>query len=164
MTKASLTKFDYSELKNLQRLVYLLDGIFRVPFTKYRFGIDPILGLIPGFGDMASLVVSVGVLIEIGRKGVSASLMGHMIFNVVLDATVGAIPILGNVFDFFFKSNQRNIRMYEEYLRHKYKIEIKPYTFETAAADKVEENAENKEEADAESFTEKGAEKEDLAP
>ncbi|WP_316812134.1 DUF4112 domain-containing protein [Pedobacter heparinus] len=93
----------------LSRISYLMDEQFRFPGTKFRFGLDPILNLIPVAGDMAGLVVSAGLLIAMAKKGASNKLVVLMSLNILLDATIGAIPIIGQLFDFFFKANSRNI-------------------------------------------------------
>lgn len=95
----------------LSRISYLMDEQFRFPGTKFRFGLDPILNLIPVAGDMAGLVVSAGLLLAIAKKGASSKLVVLMTLNILLDATIGAIPIVGQIFDFFFKANSRNIEL-----------------------------------------------------
>ncbi|TCC96483.1 DUF4112 domain-containing protein [Pedobacter hiemivivus] len=93
----------------LSRISYLMDEQFRFPGTKLRFGLDPIFNLIPVAGDMAGLVISAGLLLAIAKKGASNKLVVLMLLNILLDATIGAIPIVGQIFDFFFKANSRNI-------------------------------------------------------
>lgn len=95
----------------LSRISYLMDEQFRFPGTKFRFGLDPILNLIPIAGDMAGLIVSAGLLLAIVKKGASSKLVVLMTLNILLDATIGAIPIVGQIFDFFFKANSRNIEL-----------------------------------------------------
>lgn len=105
----------------LNRISYLMDEQFRFPGTKFRFGLDPLLNLIPVAGDMAGLVISAGLLLAIARKGASNKLVVLMSLNILLDATIGAIPIIGQIFDFFFKANSRNIGlMKEHYLEGKH--------------------------------------------
>src|SRR5687767_5126994 len=93
----------------LEMLGHLMDNAFRVPGTNFRFGLDPVLGLIPGVGDFASSVVSVLILISAVRYGVPRITLIRMALNVGLDFVVGAIPIVGDVFDAWWKSNQRNL-------------------------------------------------------
>ncbi|WP_316793779.1 DUF4112 domain-containing protein [Pedobacter frigoris] len=93
----------------LTKISYLMDEQFRFPGTKFRFGLDPILNLIPIAGDMAGLVVSAGLLLAMAKRGASSKLVVLMSLNILLDATIGAIPIIGQIFDFFFKANSRNI-------------------------------------------------------
>jgi hypothetical protein len=95
----------------VDQLTYLMDNRFRLPGTGFRFGLDPILGLVPGVGDAISLAIS-GVLITyMYRHGASRKALIMMIGNVVLDATFGSIPLIGNIFDFAYKANDRNIRI-----------------------------------------------------
>ncbi|MGB3779890.1 MAG: DUF4112 domain-containing protein [Tunicatimonas sp.] len=103
------------ELKWVDKITELMDSKFRVPGTNLRFGLDPILGLVPGLGDASSLAVSGSLIYYMAKFGASRKLIYMMIGNVVLDATLGSIPILGNIFDFAFKANQRNIRMLKRY-------------------------------------------------
>jgi hypothetical protein len=99
----------------LTRISYLMDEQFRFPGTNFRFGLDPIFNLIPIAGDMAGFVVSAGLLIAMAKKGASNRLVVLMSLNILLDATIGAIPIIGQVFDFFYKANSRNIRLMKEH-------------------------------------------------
>ncbi|MEQ9440204.1 MAG: DUF4112 domain-containing protein, partial [Cyclobacteriaceae bacterium] len=102
---------DVPDLKWVDRITRMMDSKFRVPGTNFRFGLDPILGLVPGLGDAASVAVSGSLIYYMARHGVSRKVIIMMLGNVALDAIFGSIPILGNVFDFFFKANQRNVRL-----------------------------------------------------
>ncbi|MBC7566188.1 MAG: DUF4112 domain-containing protein [Pedobacter sp.] len=105
----------------ISRFSYLMDEQFRFPGTKFRFGLDPILNLVPFVGDMAGLLISGGLLVATARKGASNKLVVLMSVNILLDATVGAIPVIGQIFDFFFKANTRNIKlMSAHYLENKH--------------------------------------------
>jgi heme/copper-type cytochrome/quinol oxidase subunit 3 len=105
----------------ISRFSYLMDEQFRFPGTKFRFGLDPILNLFPFVGDMAGLLISGGLLMAMAKKGASNKLVVLMSANILLDATVGAIPVIGQIFEFFFKANTRNIRlMKEHYLENKH--------------------------------------------
>jgi len=99
----------------VDRLTDLLDTKFLIPGTNIRFGLDFLLGLIPGFGDAVSLAISGVMIATMARHGVSARLVARMLFNVLLDAVVGTIPLLGNVFDLFFKANTRNLQLMRQY-------------------------------------------------
>lgn len=88
----------------------------RIPGTELRFGIDPILGLIPGFGDAAGAVLAGWILVESYRMGASRATLLRMAGNVAIDAVVGAIPILGDLFDFVWKANLRNVALLERHL------------------------------------------------
>lgn len=97
------------------RLARLLDSQFRVPGTRMRFGVDGVLGLVPGVGDAAGLALSTMVIVQAVRLGARGSTVARMVLNVALDAVVGSIPLLGSVFDFAFKANDRNVTLL---LRH----------------------------------------------
>jgi uncharacterized protein DUF4112 len=94
----------------------LLDAGIRIPGTEIRFGIDPILGLIPGAGDAAGAVLAGWILVEAFRMGASRATLLRMAGNVAIDAAVGTIPILGDIFDFAWKANLRNVALLERHL------------------------------------------------
>ncbi len=115
MDKTTITPIKTSaqlpDMKWVDRISHLMDSRFRIPGTRFRFGLDPILGLLPGVGDAASLAVSGVLIYHMARFGASRKLVIMMAGNVMLDALLGSIPILGNIFDFFSKANERNIRL-----------------------------------------------------
>ena len=98
-----------------ERVSYLMDEKFRIPGTNFRFGIDPLLNLIPVLGDISGFAVSIVLILTMARHGLSRKVLILMFLNVILDSTIGAIPIIGQVFDFAYKSNSRNIRLLKEY-------------------------------------------------
>src|SRR6266550_8084120 len=93
----------------------VMDDLIAFPATKFRFGLDPLIGLVPGIGDTASAIVSALVLIQAARRGVPKILLARMSLNILINEIVGIIPGLGDVFSFWFKSNKRN---YELLLAH----------------------------------------------
>ena len=95
----------------LERLTSLMDDTFRLPGTSIRFGWDAILGLVPGIGDIVSTCLTAGVLVEAWRLGVSRWTLVRMVGNLVLDAAIGSVPVVGDVFDIAFKANRRNFRL-----------------------------------------------------
>ncbi len=103
------------KLKWAERVSYLMDEKFRIPGTNFRFGIDPLLNLIPVLGDISGFAVSIVLVLTMARHGLSRKVLILMFMNVILDSTIGAIPIIGQVFDFAYKSNSRNIRLLKEY-------------------------------------------------
>ena len=105
--------------RRLRRLGRILDAEYRIPGTRYRFGLDPLLGLLPGVGDTAGVALSAYILYEARRLGVSRSTLTRMAANVGVDALIGTIPVAGDLFDFAYKSNQRNLRMIERELDEK---------------------------------------------
>jgi hypothetical protein len=109
---AAPTSFDADErLRWVERVAYLLDSQFRLPGTQFRFGLDPLLGLLPIVGDLSTTVVSVALLLTMLRHGASGAVVVRMGLNILLDTVVGAIPLVGNVFDFAYKSNERNVAL-----------------------------------------------------
>lgn len=99
----------------LERISYLMDEQFRLPGTKFRFGLDPIINLVPFIGDISGLIVSGGLLFAVARKGATNKLVVLMCINILIDTVVGAIPLVGQIFDFFFKSNTRNLKLVKEH-------------------------------------------------
>ena len=98
-----------SELEPLFRwLALIMDNFLRVPGTNFRFGLDPIMGLLPGLGDTGSAVISAMALIAAARRGLPKILLARMSLNILINEVVGIIPILGDAFSFWFKSNARN--------------------------------------------------------
>lgn len=112
----------HPKLKHISWIIRLMDSQFRIPGTNFRFGLDPIMGLIPGFGDMGGLIVSAMILSSLAKNGASGFVLARMVLNIVIDSVIGSIPVLGDVFDFAFKANQRNLKLLEEHYvegRHK---------------------------------------------
>lgn len=111
-----------SELRHVERLAKLMDSQFQIPGTKFRFGLDPLIGLVPGLGDFAGLLVSAFMLLTCARNGASSFLLARMTLNILIDATIGSIPLIGDVFDFAYKANNRNLKLMREHYvqgRHK---------------------------------------------
>src|ERR1700754_3410740 len=102
-----------TSLKKLALIAKLMDAQFRIPGTDIRFGIDPLIGLIPGFGDFAGFVISACLLGMLAQNGASGFVLARMALNIVLDSVIGTIPILGDLFDLMFKANQRNLKLLE---------------------------------------------------
>ncbi len=99
------------DLKWIDTMSNVMDSKFKVPGTNFRFGLDPILGLLPGIGDATSLAVSGVLIFYMAKYGASRKLIILMTGNVLLDAIIGSIPILGNIIDFYNKANVRNIKL-----------------------------------------------------
>jgi hypothetical protein len=100
----------------LERLVFLLDQAIGIPGTRWRIGLDGIAGLLfPGAGDAAGALVSAALVLLAARQGVPRVVVGRMVFNVALDAVIGAIPLLGDLFDFAWKANTRNLQLLERH-------------------------------------------------
>jgi hypothetical protein len=99
------------ELARLEWLADLLDSKFVVPGTNIRFGLDGVIGLIPGIGDVISALISLYLISRASQLGLSPWIKARMVWNVAVDTLVGAVPILGDIFDVSFKSNRRNIAL-----------------------------------------------------
>ena len=106
---------DDERLARLRRLAWWLDEGIRVPGTGIRFGLDPILGLVPGLGDVAGALLGGAILMEAYRRRMPGSTLLRMAANVILDTTAGAVPLIGDLFDFVWKSNRRNLDLLERH-------------------------------------------------
>lgn len=103
------------KLHNIRKFATLLDSQFTIPGINYKFGIDPILGLIPFIGSFSGFITGF-VLIWMGRKnGARGLVLLKMIGNISLDFVIGLVPVVGNVADFVIKSNERNYNLLEEH-------------------------------------------------
>lgn len=100
-----------SEIDRLDKLATLLDSQYRVPGTSIRFGWDTILGLVPGVGDLATLVPSAYLIYKAHKLGARKRTIGRMAINTGLDVTLGAVPVIGDVFDLVYKANNRNFAL-----------------------------------------------------
>jgi hypothetical protein len=102
-------------LEHLRRLAYWLDEGVPLPGTRYRIGLDPILGLVPGVGDATGAVMAVAILAEAGRRGTSRLTLTRIAANIALDALLGAVPVFGDAFDAIWKANLRNVALLEQH-------------------------------------------------
>jgi len=102
-------------LDALRRWARIFDSAFRIPGTQITFGIDPILGLVPGLGDVASPVFSLLFIWHGFRLGVPKVVLARMVLNVLIDTGVGAIPVIGDLFDFGWKANAWNLALLERH-------------------------------------------------
>ncbi|SHJ16452.1 DUF4112 domain-containing protein [Wenxinia saemankumensis] len=105
------------ELEKLDRMARLLDARYGVPGTRWRFGLDSVLGLIPGIGDAAAAAPSAWIIRKAHQLGVPGHVKARMVANTAIDTVVGSVPVLGNVFDFFYKDNLRNVNLLRDHLR-----------------------------------------------
>ena len=100
-------------LQRARWLAWLLDNSIPIPGTRFRIGLDALIGLVPGLGDAAGAVFSSYLLLEAGKLGVSRSTLLRMAANVLIESVVGMIPLIGDLFDAGWKANQRNIELLE---------------------------------------------------
>ncbi len=98
-------------LRQLEWLSHLLDAAFPIPGTRFRIGLDALLGLIPGIGDPLGAVLSSYIILAAARLGASWLTLLRMLGNVAIDGLVGAVPILGDVFDIAWQANVRNLAL-----------------------------------------------------
>jgi len=94
----------------------LMDDLFTIPGTKIRFGLDPLIGLIPGLGDTSGAIVSTLLIFRGAKAGIPRVILVRMASNVLLNTLGGAIPVLGDLFSAWFKSNQLNYALYQKHV------------------------------------------------
>lgn len=104
-------------LKRLRQLARLLDKALVIPGTQVGIGLDSIMGLIPGGGDFLGIMLSAYIVLEAARLGAPRRTLGRMVFNIIIDGIIGAVPVLGDFFDFAWTANTHNIKLLEEYLK-----------------------------------------------
>jgi hypothetical protein len=115
--------------ESLENLSRYLDGLFRIPGTGWRFGLDSIIGLIPNVGDTLTSFASFYILVAGVRYGVPKITLIRMALNIGIDYVVGSIPFIGDAFDFFWKSNQKNMDLIRERATGKDKGKTSDYLF-----------------------------------
>jgi hypothetical protein len=98
----------------IERIAILMDGA--IPIGPWTIGLDAILGLVPGFGDVAAALISMLIVLRAVQAGVPRIAVARMMANIAIDTLVGSIPVLGDLFDVAYKSNMMNLRIYEEFL------------------------------------------------
>jgi len=103
-------------LARARALTRLLDSAARVPGTNVRFGLDPLLGLVPGLGDVAGAALSGYVVLLASRLGAPTTVIVRMLGNVVVDTVGGTVPVIGDLFDAGWKANTRNLALLERHL------------------------------------------------
>jgi len=114
--KAHTTDPHPVDIAHLERLATRMDSLVRIPGTKITFGLDALLGLIPGVGDVLALAPSVYIYRAGHRAGVPYHTKGRMIANIAIDTAIGSIPLIGDVFDIGYKSKQRNVALIRHHL------------------------------------------------
>ena len=88
-----------------------MDDAFKIPVINKRVGLDPIIGLIPAVGDVLTSLISLLIVIALVRNGAPAKLIIRMLFNVLIDFLIGGIPIIGDLWDFFYQANRKNLQL-----------------------------------------------------
>jgi len=114
----------YTDFRNMDRLVRLrrmrglarlMDTALRIPGTRFSFGADSVIGLIPGIGDFAGAAISLYIVNEARQLGVPNDKLFKMLVNIGFDAAAGSVPLVGDLFDVYFKSNRRNLDLVLEH-------------------------------------------------
>jgi hypothetical protein len=116
------------EIDRLETLAHVLDDLFRVPGTRIRFGLDGVIGLIPGVGDAATGALAAYLALRARQLGLPASVAVRMAANVGLDLAAGSIPVAGDLFDIAFKANRRNIELLKRELANRAPAQAKNVT------------------------------------
>jgi hypothetical protein len=109
-------------LDRLRKLTLLMDQAFGVPGTKWRFGLDALFGLVPGLGDIAGGVIAVYALHVARQLRAPGAIQLHILMNIAIDATVGTIPLIGDLFDFVFKAQTRNLALLDDWLQTPHEV------------------------------------------
>ncbi|MBZ9747737.1 DUF4112 domain-containing protein [Mesorhizobium sp. CO1-1-7] len=103
-------------IAELDLLAVLLDSRWRIPGTPIRFGLDALVGLVPVLGDTATGLISAYIVLRARKCGAGKLLVARMVANVLFDTVLGSVPVLGSIFDVYYKSNNRNIRLLRGHL------------------------------------------------
>ena len=107
----------------------LMDDQFIIPGTNLRFGLDPLLGLLPVWGDSASAFVSALLILQSARAGVPKVILARMVLNILINAAVGAMPGAGDAFSFWFKSNARNMALHQKHAGTARRVALRDWLF-----------------------------------
>ncbi len=105
-----------ARLKRLRRLAWLIDGAFTLPGTRFRFGLNSVVGLVPVGGDAVLGVISLYIIYEAAQLGVPRPQLARMLGNVALEVAGGSVPVLGDLFDMALKANLRNLAIIERHV------------------------------------------------
>ena len=99
------------EVEVAKQLVTIMDDAINIPIVNKRIGLDPIIGLVPWVGDMFTAFISLLIVVSLVRNGAPVKLVLQMLVNIAIDLFIGGIPVVGDVWDFFFRSNRRNLKL-----------------------------------------------------
>ena len=114
--KSSVSTPQLSQVSRLRRISRLLDNAISIPGTKISFGLDPIIGLLPGGGDTITGGIAGYIVVEAARMGVPREILWKMVGNILIDSFAGTVPVVGDLFDVGWKANVKNIELLEKHL------------------------------------------------
>jgi hypothetical protein len=124
-----LTPGQEQRLELIRRLSTMLDAATVIPGTGIRIGLDPILGLVPGLGDLVSPLFTIGVIWQARDLGIPRVVQLRMVINVAIDALFGLVPVAGDLFDVAWKSNLRNVALLDRYAREEHRASRGDWAF-----------------------------------
>lgn len=107
---------DHTDTADIEKLAEWLDTKYVLPGTNWRFGYDSLIGLVPGVGDAITTVLGAYIIVRARELGAPTHIQAAMVGNLLIDSVVGAVPLLGDVFDFAFRSNAKNVRLLKRHL------------------------------------------------
>ena len=126
------------KLKRIRKIAKILDTAIGIPGTKFRFGLEPILGLLPGGGDLITAGISAYTVYLAASFGLERSEILKMVKNIAIDTAVGSVPIVGDIFDAYFKSNIRNLEILERHIANNEESTIDVIAEEPSLTYKIE--------------------------
>lgn len=109
-------------IARLDKLATVLDIAFRIPFTKFRFGVDSLIGFAPGLGDLITTGLSLWIVHEAYQLGAPRPVLMRMLGNVAVDGLIGVVPVAGDVFDVLWRANRRNVRILREHFEREQRL------------------------------------------
>lgn len=107
---------DHTDTSDIDKLADLLDTKWVLPGTNWRFGLDSVIGLVPGVGDAVTTIMGAYIIVRARELGAPLHLQAAMVGNLAIDTIFGAVPLVGDIFDFAFRSNAKNVRMLRRHL------------------------------------------------
>lgn len=114
--KTPLPNKQIAKLSRLRQLSKLLDNAISIPGTKISFGLDPLIGLLPGGGDTLTGGIAAYIVVEAARMGIPRDILWKMVGNILIDSFAGTVPVVGDLFDLGWKANVKNIELLEQHL------------------------------------------------
>lgn len=124
-----LTPAQQQRIRALRPIARLLDSAYEVPGTSYRIGLDPIIGLVPGFGDLVSPLFTVFILWQARDLDLPRVVQLRMLANVAIDTVVGAVPLVGDLFDVAWKANEKNLALLEAHATEERRASVSDWLF-----------------------------------